>query len=480
MFIGRERELSDLERAYKDGGFQMVAVYGRRRVGKTALLHRFVSDKENVCYFTALRTTARENLDGLSAALAQETTYPDNDLYPGAAVFPEAYPVYRSFAEAFAALFRMAQRERIIFVIDEYPYLAESYPGISSLLQKLIDENKQSSRLFLVLCGSSMSFMEEQVLGEKSPLYGRRTLQMKLDPFDAFDAAQLLGNPDSAKAVEFYALAGGVPLYLEQLDARRSVAWNIANRLLAPSSILSNEVENLLLQEVRSPSSYNAIVEAIARGCVRPQEISDRTGIKSPLVQQCLSRLERLAIVRRTEPVGHHKKNQVRYVIADNLFRFHYRFGIRYRTAVESGLAEAAARRIVSDDLSTFVGPVFEEVCRQWLMRQVAGGELDMIPVEMGSWWGTNPVTRQEEEVDVVVRGVDGELVIGECKWNNAPVDASVLGTLRRRAALFGGGENTQLYLFARNGFDEACRERARRAPDVHLVALGEMFGCDG
>lgn len=476
MFIARERELSELDRAYEDGGFQMIAVYGRRRVGKTALLHRFVSDKENVHYFTALRTTARENLDGLSATMAQRATYPGDDLYPGGTAFPEDYPVYRSFAEAFAALFRMAQRERTVFVIDEYPYLAESYPGVSSLLQKLIDENKQSSKLFLVLCGSSMSFMEEQVLGEKSPLYGRRTMQMKLDPFDAFDAAELLGDPDPAKAVELYALAGGIPLYLEQLDARKSVTWNIANRLLAPSSVLSNEVENFLLQEVRSPSSYNAIVEAIARGCVRPQEMSDRTGIKTPLVQQYLSRLERLAIVRRTVPVGHHKKNQVRYVLADNLFRFHYRFGVRYRTAVESGLTDAVARRIVSDDLSTFVGPVFEEVCRQWLMRRAAGGGLGVIPVEVGSWWGTNPVTRHEEEVDIVVRGVDGELVLGECKWNNAPVDASVLGTLRRRAALFEDGEDAQLYLFARNGFDETCRERAERAGNVRLVTLDEMF----
>lgn len=478
MFVGRKRELSDLERAYERGDFQMVAVYGRRRVGKTALLHRFASGKDDVHYFTALRTTARENLDGLSAALAQRITFPDGGLYPGKTVFPgsyvpEGHPVYRSFAEAFEALFTIAREKRILFVIDEYPYLAESYPGVSSLLQKLIDENKQSSKLFLVLCGSSMSFMEEQVLGEKSPLYGRRTMQIGLNPFDVFDAAELLGETDPETAVELYALTGGIPLYLEQLDARKSVSWNIANRLLAPSALLSNEVESFLLQEVRSPASYNAVIEAIARGCVRPQEISDRTGIKAPLVQQNLSRLERLAVVLRTVPVGRHKKNQVRYAITDNLFRFHYRFGVRYLTAAESGLSGAVAQKIVSDDLSTYVGPVFEEVCRQWLTRQMATGELSLIPAEIGSWWGTNPVTRQEEEIDVVVRGVDGELVLGECKWNDALVDASVVGTLRRRAALFAGGENARLYVFAKRGFEEECRKRAE---DVRLVTLDEMF----
>lgn len=468
MFVGRGRELRDLERAYADGSFQMVAVYGRRRVGKTALLNRFVSGKPNAHYFTAQQTVAQENLSLMSAALASSRS-------DGVTSLDEA-PVYRSFRDVLLALFKMARNERVIFVIDEYPYLAESYPGISSLLQTLIDENRSSSKLFLVLCGSSISFMEEQVLGEKSPLYGRRAMQLKLSPFDAFDAHALLGGPDPERAVELYSLTGGIPLYLEQLDAGRSVAWNIANRLLGASSYLSNEVESFLLQEVRSPASYNAVVEAVARGCVRPSEISDRTGIKGPLVQQYLSRLERLSVVGRVVPVGPHKKGQVRYVIADNLFRFHYCFGTKYLTAVEAGMTDAVARKIVSEGLSTFVGPVFEEVCRQWLLRQMAAGEIPVIPAEVGTWWGTNPGTRHAEEIDVVVRGADGELILGECKWNNTPVDVSVLGTLRRRAALLDGGEDAELMIFSKSGFEDECRERAERAGNVRLVTLGEMF----
>lgn len=469
MFVGRERELDSLEGAYETGVFQMVAVYGRRRVGKTALLNRFISDKPNAYYFTAQQTVAQENLALLSGALSSPRA-------KGAHASVEA-PVYRSFWDALSALFKMAEDKRIVFVIDEYPYLAESYPGISSLLQTMIDENRPTSKLFLVLCGSSMSFMEGQVLGEKSPLYGRRTMQIKLSPFDAFDASVLLGVPEPEGAVELYALTGGIPLYLEQLDARRSVTWNITNKLLGPSSYLANEVENFLLQEVRSPAGYNAVVEAVSRGCVRPQEISDRTGIKGPLVQQYLSRLESLSIVERVVPVGAHKKRQVRYVIADNLFRFHYKFGVKYLTAVESGMADAAARKIVADEFSTFMGPVFETVCRQWLLRQMASSEINVIPSEVGTWWGTNPATHQEEEIDVVVRGVDGELILGECKWNNAPVDASVLGTLRRRAGLFDGGEDAALMVFSKSGFEDECRERAERMGNVRLVTLDEMFG---
>lgn len=477
MFVGRERELNELESAYESDAFQMIAVYGRRRVGKTALLNEFISDKQDAYFFTAQQTTARDNLEALSITLGKLRAYPGDGVRPGTSLFPSNGPVYQSYQDALVALFEMGQRQRTVFVIDEYPYLAESYPAISSLLQTLIDRYKATSKLFLVLCGSSTSFMEEQVLGEKSPLYGRRTAQIHLRPFDAFSASELLGTDDSVAAIELYALVGGIPLYLEQLDARRDIQWNIANRLLPPDALLSNEPENFLFQEVRSPARYNAIVGALASGCVRPQEISDRTGISSALVSQYLERLERLSVVRRTVPAVSRKKRQVRYEISDNLFRFHYRFGVKYLTAIEAGMSALVAERIVSEEFSTFVGPVFEDVCQQWLLRQAASGEIKTIPLEVGSWWGTNPSTREQEEIDVVLRGDDGDVVVGECKWNNAPVDASVLGRLKKRASLIDGGESAELYLFSKSGFEDECRERARQAGNVHLVTAKEMFG---
>ncbi|HJA29518.1 MAG TPA: ATP-binding protein [Candidatus Olsenella pullicola] len=467
MFVGRGRELEVLNKAYASGTFQMIPIYGRRRVGKTSLIHEFVKDKDNVYFFTAQRTTARENLESFSAALAM-----GRELADAAAT---AFPVYRSFADALTEVFSWARDRRITLVIDEYPYLAESYPGISSLLQTLIDQNRHDSQLFLILCGSSMSFMEEQVLGEKSPLYGRRTKQIKLDPFDVFDAASLLGKPDAIKAVELYSLVGGVPLYLEQLDSRKTVLWNVAECLLPPDALLSNEPENFLLQEVRSPAGYNAVIESLANGCVTPQEIANRTGIAPALVSQNLDRLSRLSVVRKKIPVLG-KKRKVKYEIADNLFRFHYRFAVKYLTAIGAGMSAMVAGKIVSEELSTFVGPVFEEVCRQWLLRRAASGSLEMIPVEIGSWWGANPSTRKQEEIDVVMCGDGGKLLLGECKWNNAAVDASVLGKLRRRAALLDGGEEAELYLFAKSGFEQECIERSREDRRVHLVALEDMF----
>ena len=478
MFVARERELGQLETAYDAGGFQMAVIYGRRRVGKTALLRKFVSDKANALFFTARRTVAQENLEALSAVLATRDTYP-GEVYPGEvypnSYVPAAHPVYQSFSDAFLALFQRAQRERVILVIDEYPYLAESEPSVSSVLQALIDEYGGSSRLFLVLCGSSMSFMKEQVLGEESPLYGRSTLQLELRPCDAFDSARLLGTSDPILAVELYALVGGTPQYLRQLDASQGVEWNIANRLLGAGAYLSEEADNFLSQEVRSPAAYNAIIAAIADGCVRPQEISDRTRIRSPLVQQYLARLEKLALVKRVTPVVGAKKRQVRYEIADNLFRFRYRFGTKYAAAIDAGMGDMVAREIVGGELSSFVGPVFEEVARQWLVRQMASGALDMIPQSVGTWWGTDPRTKQQEEIDVVVKGAH-QLLLGECKWRDSPVDSSVVGTLRRRATLLDDGGRLRLYLFSKSGFEEECARHAQAVGIERLVTVREMF----
>lgn len=480
MFIGRERELGLLEEAYESGRFQMAIVYGRRRVGKTALLHEFARGKTHVVYFTARQTLVRENLEGLSRAMMAGLDETGGSRAasdePGLIAAPSGSgPVYPSFSDALEVLFLRARSDRIVLVIDEYPYLAETYKSISSLLQSLIDGNKDTSRMMLVLCGSSMSFMEHQVLGEKSPLYGRRTMQIKVEPFDVFDVARMLGDDDPDRVVEFYSMVGGVPQYVEQLDATRDLEWNVANRLLRSGSFLSAEPENYLMQEVRNPASYNAVLAAVAQGCVRPIEVADRTGIAAPLVSQYLGRLEELGIVRRVVPLPTGNKRQVRYEVSDNLMNFHFRYAVRYETAIEAGMVDQVAARVLGRDFPAYVGHTFEAVCRQWLLRQMRAGKIDMLPRAVGTWWGSGRDGRQEE-IDVVAVGADDELLLGECKWNRSEVDASVLGVLKRRAALVAGGADAQLYVFSRAGFERELVERAASDSRVRLVSLGEMF----
>lgn len=488
MFVGRETELAQLEQAYAEGTFQLQVIYGRRRVGKTALIQQFIADKPHAQYFIAQQNSAEVNLEQLSQALASRKPYPDEKLYPDTGIYPDLYvpegsPVYRTFEAAFSSLFERAERERVIFVIDEYPYLAACYPGVSSLLQTLIDRHQDTSKLFLILCGSSLSFMEHQVLGEKSPLYGRRTGQIDLAPFDAFDAAELLGTQDDpVKAVELYALAGGIPLYLAQLDAARSTEWNIAHRLLDRGGLLAIEPDNLLQQETRKPAAYKSVLSALASGKTTAREIGDVSRLGASSLHACLNELMSMRLVRRDDPVASGRKRAPRYALMDNLFRFHYGLGLRYDAAAELGMGEQVAHAIVANgEFDTYVGRVFEDVCRQWLMREMREGQIPLIPTEVGSWWGT-PARNQPEEVDVVVSGVsaaDGSaaILLGECKWRNEKVDASVLDKLRERAAYIKGATaQPPLYLFSKSGFTEGLMAQARTQGNVHLVSVEEML----
>lgn len=467
MFVARTRELGILEEAYASNAFQMVIVYGRRRVGKTRLLQEFCSHKPNVIYFTARETSSSRNLQLLSQALVDA---------PESAV--GATPVYPNMDAALRAAFARGQSERLVFVIDEFPYLAASNPEVPSLLQELIDKRHGSSHLMLILCGSSMSFMEHRVLGHKSPLYGRRTAQIKLEPFDAMDAALMLPGSDPIRAVELYSLVGGVPLYLEQLDAAHTTEWNISHRMLGQGRFLYAEPENFLLQEVRSPALYNAVTDAVASGCTRANDIASACGMGSAAVAAYLKSLVELGIVGRFEPVGPHSRKDVRYYLTDSLFRFWHTFVPRYGTLVDTGMEAQAARRIVTRDLSTYVGHAFEVICQQWVRRMMASGAIDIMPRELGSWWGTNPVRHERTDIDVVARGLDGELLVGECKWEAAPVGSDVIGVLARRASLVDAdATDVRLVVFSKSGFTNECKAEAHRRDNVRLVSAEEIFG---
>lgn len=465
MFVGRERELESLEGLYASNAFRFAVVYGRRRVGKTKLLREFTGNKRNVVFFTAHEATLPENLDLLSRELAKTT--PDDQ--------PTSYPVFRTLNEAFEEVFNRAKQERLIFVIDEYPYLAQSDPGVSSALQALIDANQETSKLFLILCGSSMSFMEHQVLGKQSPLYGRRTAQLRIDPFTLFDAAMMLPDATPEKAIELYGITGGIPLYLAQLDSAKSVEWNISEKVFRQDAILYEEPRSYLQQETRSPSAYNSIVTAIAAGYVRPSEISDITRLASSAVTRYLDALIELRVVERVVPMVMRNKKQVIYRVCDNLFRFWFKFVPRYAGTIEAGMGAAVAKRIMKEEFPTFVGPAFESVCRQWLINEAALGNLGLLPKGVGSWWGTDPRTKHEEEIDIVLEGADGELAFGECKWKNALVDVDVLNQLVERSNLLPGSNKT-FFMFSKAGFTEACQTKAAARGDVTLVTPEMML----
>lgn len=462
MFVGRERELAVLEKLYASGRFEMPVVCGRRRVGKTRLIGEFIDGKRSV-YFQARRTNAKANLDMLSAAISSSMT-------GGVA------GSFESFDAAFDALAALARTERLVVVIDEFPYLAQAEPGISSLLQDKIDHVfKNETQLMLILCGSSLSFMEEQVLGYQSPLYGRRTAQMKISPLDFFTMQDFFRGTSAQDAAVMYGVTNGVPAYMEMVDSAKSVAENIRNLFLEPEGYLYEEPGNLLLQECRSPEQYDAVVQAIARGRSRLSEIATLAHIPESNTRTYLKKLESIGIVKREMPFDDDSSKKVVYSLEDAMFRFWYRFVPQNIGLVENGMSQAAFARI-EPGISEFMGPVFERMCAQWIVRQAKAGKFDVAPAAMGRWWGTDPRTKSQEEVDIVVSDQAGALALCECKWCNEPCGADVAKKLVSRSELF-RADTKKLLVFSKSGFTAGCVEYAAQRSDMKLISFEDMAG---
>jgi AAA+ ATPase superfamily predicted ATPase len=461
MFIGRQSELKKLNERYDSGQFECAVIYGRRRVGKTTLINEFVKDKATI-FFTGLETSSRENLENLSRSIMS--------LRYG---FDTTSPVFPSFQAALDSVYEMAKEKRIIMVIDEYPYLAASYRGISSLLQIQIDEKYKNSKLMLILCGSSMSFMENQVLGYKSPLYGRRTAQFKIQPFDYFEAKDYYRGFGPYELASIYGITGGVPQYLALMNDKLSLEDNIKKNFFDSSAYLFEEPANLLKQEVREPAHYNAIIRAIATGSSKNSEISSKVGLESSACTAYLKNLISLGIVRKETPLTEGSSKKTIYVIDDNMFRFWYRFVPDNAALIQNGMTDRVWQK-VEPQISAFMGKVFEDICKQWLWRENASGRLPIDFVDLGRWWGNDPIRRRETEIDILAYADEDHAIFGECKWTNEKVDTRVLDTLVERSELF-RYRHKHLYLFAKTGFSSECIEKARTMNGVELVAFQDM-----
>lgn len=460
MFIGRERELNSLNKLYVSGKFEFVVIYGRRRVGKTALINQFIRNKKAI-YFMGVESNARQNLENLSRNILEYSAKGQEG------------SVFLSFQTALEHVFQLAKEERLVLAIDEYPYLARSSRSLASTLQFLIDRYKDESRLMLILCGSSMSYMEDHVLAYKAPLYGRRTAQMKIQPFDFADTCRYFENFSGEDKALIYGIVGGTPQYLLQMDDRLSVEDNIKNTFLNPTSSLFEEPENLLKQEVREPALYNAIITAIATGSSRMAEISTNVGENTSVCASYLKNLIALGLVRRESPYGEKVSRKSIYSIDDNMFRFWYRFIPEYSSVIARGAADMAYRRM-EPHLSDYMGNVFEEICKQYLWKLLLDGKSPVEFKELGRWWGTDPSAHSQAEIDIMGDQDKDTALFGECKWTNEKVDAGVLEKLAGRSKLF-HYHKVYLYLFAKSGFTKGCIDKAKGLGNAMLVTYSDI-----
>ncbi len=460
MFIGRNRELETLNRLYRSDKFEFVVIYGRRRVGKTALINHFIDEKKAI-YFMGVESNEKQNLENFSKSII---------------AFSSGIQAETSFSSYQAALeyaFKLAENERIILAIDEYPYVARSSKSLASTLQMLIDKYKDNSKLMIILCGSSMSYMEDNVLAYKAPLYGRRTAQMKIEPFD-FDecCTYLTGLSDEDKAY-IYGIVGGTPQYLIQVNNDLSVEENIKNIYLNPMSFLYEEPLNLLKQEVREPAIYNAIITAVATGHSRMSEISTKVGESTTVCSGYLKNLISLGIIKKETPYGEKASKKSIYSIEDNMFCFWYRFVPDNSSVIARGAVDLVYRRIEAQ-FNDYMGRVFEEICAQYLWKLLLTGKMPIEFVSLGRWWGNDPRKKNQTEIDIMGEKDSASAVFAECKWRNENVDLDVLETLVDRSGLF-HYTKMHYFLFSKTGFTKGCVEKAKLMGNVTLVTYNDI-----
>ena len=455
-FIGRKYELEELNLEYENGKFALSVIYGRRRVGKTYLIQEFIKDKEGY-YFVATESNELINLSLISKAIYK------------ACGNLEGLPDFSNFESALRYLFQYSIDKRIIFVIDEFPYLAESAPYISSLIQNLIDEYREKSKLFLILCGSSMSFMEEQVLGYKSPLYGRRTSQFKINAFNYLESGEFVNSySDKEKSIVF-GLTNGVAEYLTFFDENLSLKENIINIFLKPSGRLYEEPLNLLKQELRQPKFYNDILFSISAGASKLNEISTKLNVVSGGLAHYLNSLIELGIIEKKTPVLNRKTKRPIYVIKDTMFLFWYKFVQTNLNMINIGLGEVLYESI-EKNLNDYMGDVFEKISIEYFEERLKKSKFSFIPTDYGNWWGTDKELKKESEIDMLAYNNENEFLFVEAKWNNSKVKQDILDNLISKSYNF-RYKKAYYWITSLSGF-----EKFKIEDNVELVDIGKMY----
>lgn len=464
MFIGRETEIRELNKRYESNRFECVVLYGRRRIGKTALINEFTKNKRTI-HFQATQGTGNENLESFSEAIQAL------DHQGSGFSLSEDYSqyIYASFRQAFFEVKRRAENERLVLVIDEFPFLAEKEESISSLLQEMIDHHfKPQEKLMIILCGSSTSFMENQVLGYKSPLYGRRTAQIKLTSFSIWETKKMFPSYSPEDLFTIHAITNGIPMYLGYMTDEKTIDQNIVENFFTQTSYLFQEPYAFLLQELREPDRYNTIIYSIAHGAVKSGEIASKSDIKQTSLNKYISVLIELDIIEKETPITEKGNRKSLYRLKDSFFWFYYRFVRRYRVQIEKGNGEQVWQKL-KVKLPEWLGYQFETLTREWCLKQNFSANLPIEFTEIGRWWGTNPILKSEEEVDLLALNDEKEALFVECKYRNSINIKKTVEDLKRKSQLF-PQYKSKSYLLAVKSLEDKSK-----STEAQLISLEDM-----
>lgn len=444
QFFDRQDELSRLTRthaALKRG--EMIIMYGRRRLGKTALVRRFLEEAPGKKAYMFVNTQEeKELMESFSKSILESTGDVLN---------------ITSWDSLFDYIHEESSKSRMVLVIDEFQRLKTISPLFITKLQNEWDSRLKDNKLMLILVGSSIGMMHKIALSSTGALYGRKTAETRLRPFRYADFREMFHHLGEEDKIRWYSVFGGTPYYLTLVREAKSLLDAIKESTLNPDSPLREEPKNLLEFELRALSRYNSIMQAIARGKETIKEISDESGMAAENLPKYLDNLEKLMdLIKRKEPLLG-KSKSTRYTLSDNFFKFWYRFVMPNQAALELENMKYVVGAI-EKDLDSHIERTFEDVVRESFIISNQGRikDIDLDFTEIGAWWD-----RTGNEIDLIIKNKNC-LIAGEAKWSNKPMDADILHDLiDKKIPLLGHSGRIKTVLASMSGFTKKCQEFA-------------------
>ncbi|GHV93190.1 ATPase [Spirochaetia bacterium] len=465
IFVDREKEFAFLDEQYKAKASSFIVLYGRRRVGKTALITRFIQKKPSL-YFLATEESEAQNCAAFRAQAAEMT---GNELLESSRT--------TDWLLIFKTLLEQKSPERLVIVFDEFQYLARANPAFPSIMQKVWDTLLAKSNVMLILCGSSVSMMESAVLAYESPLYGRRTGQIKLKQIPFSHYGEFFPGKSEDKLTELYALTGGVPKYIEFFEGG-NIREQIAKNILSPQGFLYNEPAFLLYQEVSEIGSYFSLIKSIAAGNHKLADIASNLELKQTGLSKYLNTLINLEFIEREVPVTEEKPEKSKrglYRIKDNFLQFWFRFVFPNLRYLEIGQTKIVEDHIRKNFIDSHVSFVYEDICRERMWRIDFNKLWGFTISRCGRWWDKN------NEIDIVAYdGAGKNIIFGECKYTSQKMGLDVFTALEeksRRVKRQNDARRPYFILFSKSGFTVALKALAESRNDLLLMSKEHLNG---
>ena len=459
-FVDREQEMATLQSEYERDGSALVVLYGRRRVGKTTLISEFIKNKKALFFLASEESESQNRL----AFQEKAADFLNSNLLKNVEV--------KSWDVLFRAIMDSHFDSKPVIVLDEFQYLGKSNPAFPSVFQRIWEEILKDRQVMVILCGSLISMMQSQTLAYDSPLYGRRTAQIRLKQIPFAYYHQFFPDKSRKELIEMYAVTGGVPKYIELFSQSKDIYSAIEKCVLNRSGYLYDEPYFLLQQEVSEVGSYFSIIKAIAAGNTKLSAIAGVLEVKSTSLTKYLKTLIDLDILEREVPVTEdspEKSKKGLYKIKDNYLRFWFAFVYPNMSFIESGHGRIVMDKIRKSLVRNHIAFVYEDICRERMWEINAEGVWPFYFSKLGRYWDS------KEEIDIAAIDPDGKnLILGECKYWQEPVGVSVLRELEAKAKTVSWEKEkrkTWFVLFSVNGFTEDLRAEAAARTDLRLYA---------